>query len=305
MKREILYSLPLCLALSITGCGGGDGAGGSSITTYSGSQEQAAITADNSEQLARSATEGATEATAGSELSSLPTAIQTTSSYRLAENIIINSFPQTLEYLSSSTPSAYQEEMPCEISGSILVTADDSITSTTNQSLPESGTMTMDFHDCRDDQTSTINGTATVTFSGNGGFTTVYQNFTVAYTDPVTGEQVVETIENLTMACDSNLSCSIQSDFVGSDGRTYRISDMTVLGSDTNGWYVSATVYDPDIGSIVIDTTSPLMLDCPSGVPSSGALTITGANAVTATVTYNSCSEFQVCLAGVCNTATW
>ena len=50
MKREILYSLPLCVALSVIGCGG-DGGDGSSVTSYSGSQVQAAITTDNSEQL--------------------------------------------------------------------------------------------------------------------------------------------------------------------------------------------------------------------------------------------------------------
>jgi len=306
MKREILYSLPLCAALSITGCGGGGDSAGTGVTSYSGSQEQATITTDNSEQLARSATEGATEATAGDDLSSFPTAIQATTSYELAENIIVGSLPQALEYLANSiSPSAYQEEMPCSISGSILVTADDSLANNTSQSFPESGAMTMDFRDCRDDETSTVNGTATTTFTGGGGFTTVYQNFTVAYTDPVTGEQVVETIENLSMACDSNFSCSIQSDFVGGDGRTYRISDMTVSGSDTSGWNVSATVYDPDLGSIAIDTTTSLMLDCPTGVPSSGALSITGANSAEVTVDYLSCTEFQICFEGICNTVTW
>jgi|GEM_PF-953421 len=314
MKRETLYSLPLCVALSITGCGGGGDSAGTGVTSYSGSQEQATITTDNSEQLARSATEGATEATAadpaivtgGGATVSAPLAIQTANSYELAENIIVDSLPQALEYLAnSSSPSAYQEEVPCSVSGSILVTAPDSLSNNTSQSFPESGTMTMDFRDCRDDETSTVNGTATTTFTGGGGFTTVYQNFTIAYTDPTTGEQVVETIENLSMACDSNFSCSIQSDFVGGDGRTYRISDMTVSGSDTSGWDVSATVYDPDLGSIVIDTTSPLMLDCSTGVPSSGAVSITGANNAEITVDYLSCTEFQVCFKAACNTTTW
>ena len=305
MNQKILYSLPLCVALSITGCGGSDGGGGgSSITSYSGSQVQAAITAGNSEQLARSATEGATKATAGGDLLSFPLAIQTTS-YDLAESVIVGKLPEALEYLSSAaSPSAYQEEVPCTLSGSVLATVDDSIDAT-SQALPESGTMTMDFRDCRDDETSTVNGKATVTFTGDGGFTTVYQNFTIAYTDPTTGEQVVETIENLSMACDSSEICSIQSDFVGADGRTYRISDVDVTPVGTDSWNVTATVYDPDLGSIVIDTTTPLMLDCPTGVPSSGALSITGANNVVATVEYTGCSEFQVCLEDVCNIATW
>lgn len=307
MKREILYSLPLCAVLSITACGGGGDGDGSSSTSYSGSQVQATITADNAEQLARSATEGATEATAGDGLSSLPLAIQTTTSYEMAEKMIVGSLPQALEYLAnSSSPSAYQEEMPCSVSGSILVNADDSIANNTDQtSTPESGTMTMDFRDCREDNTSTINGKATINFTGGGGFSAVYQNFTIAYTHPITGEQVVDTIENMTVVCDANYGCSIQSDFVGADGRTYRIEDMTVSGSDTSGWNVSATVYDPDLGSVNFETTAPLMLDCPTGVPSSGALSMRGSNLVVATVTYTSCTEFQVCLEGVCNTATW
>ncbi len=316
MKREILYSLPLCVALSIIGCGGGGGGDGSSATTYSGSQVQATITTDNSEQLARSATEGATEATAplpatggggGAEaLSAFPVGIQTTTSYELAENIIIDNLPQALEYLSnSSLPSAYQETLDCTFGGTILVTADDSIANSADQTYPENGTVTMNFRDCREDSTSTFNGTATINFTGGGGLTAVYQNFTIAFTDPTTGEQVVETIENMTIVCDGNDPCSIQSDFVGTDGRTYRIEDMTVLGSDSFGWDVSATVYDPDLGSIIIDTTAPFMLDCPTGVPSSGALSITGANFSVATVTYTSCTEFQVCFEDVCNTATW
>jgi len=316
MKREILYSLPLGVALSITGCGGGGG-GGTGVSSYSGSQEQATITTDNSEQLARSATEGATEATAplpatggggGAEaLSAFPLGIQTTTSYELTEKIIADSLPQVLEYLNnSSLPSAYQEKIPCSVSGSILAVGDDSIANNTDQtSAPESGTMTMDFRDCREDNTSTFNGTATINFTGGGGLTVVYQNFTVAFTDPTTGEQVAETIENMTIVCDGNDRCSIQSDFVGADGRTYRIEDVTVLGSDSFGWDVSATVYDPDLGSIIIDTTSPLMLDCPTGVPSSGALSITGANNAVVTVDYTSCTEFQVCFEGVCNTVTW
>lgn len=305
MKREILYSLPLCVALSVIGCGGdSDGGDGSSATSYNGSQVQAAITTDNSEQLARSATEGATKAAAEGDLSSFPLAIQTTS-HELAENIIVDRLPQVLDYLSnSSLPSAYQEEVPCDVSGSVLATVDDSIDAS-SESIPESGSMTMDFRDCRDDETSTVNGTATTTFTGDGGFTTVYQNFTVAYTDPITGEQVVETIEKMTIVCDGNYGCSVQSDFVGTDGRTYRIEDMTVSGSDTSGWNVSATVYDPDLGSVNFETTDPLMLDCPTGVPSSGALSMRGSNSVVATVTYTSCTEFQVCLEGICNTATW
>ena len=235
----------------------------------------------------------------------IPLAIQTANSNKFAENIIVDSLPQVLEYLrNSSLPSAYQEELPCDVSGSVLVTVDDSIDSS-SESIPESGSMTMDFRDCRDDEASTVNGTATTTFTGDGGFTTVYQNFTVAYTDPITGEQVVETIENMTIVCDGNYGCSVQSDFVGTDGRTYRIEDMTVSGSDTSGWNVSATVYDPDLGSVNFETTDPLMLDCPTGVPSSGALTMRGSNSVVATVTYTSCTEFQVCLEGICNTATW
>ncbi|MBL4606740.1 MAG: hypothetical protein JKY01_02790 [Pseudomonadales bacterium] len=305
MKRNFKYSLPLCVFLAVTGCGGSDG-GGSSVTSYNGSQEQAILSADNAEQLTRTGTEGAMESTEGGSLPSFPSAISVTSSNEQAESAVVSILPQILANLATSnTPSAYQEEQACDVSGSVLATVDDSIANSTTETFPESGGMTMDFRDCRNDDNTTINGLATITFTGGGGFTAVYQNFTVAYTDPNTQEAAVETIENLTMTCDAAFTCSIQSDFVGADGRTYRISDMTVSGNDTSGWDVAATVYDPDLGYIVIDTTANLMLDCPSGVPSSGALSITAANNVVATVEYTSCTEFVICLEGVCNTATW
>ncbi|MBV1871005.1 MAG: hypothetical protein KUG83_00520 [Gammaproteobacteria bacterium] len=314
MRRSI-YVLPLCALISLVGCGGGDGGGGGGVTSYGGTRTQASLSTDTSEQLARSATEGAAEATTGSELSSFPSAFGSSTNYEYVDEAVKAVLPGALETLSGSgLPSAFQEEQACAVSGSMVIAADDSLANNIDpnsgldaeQAFPESGTIELEFRDCREEAGTTIDGLATITFTGGGGFTTVYQNLTVAYTE-LDGTQVVETIESLTIACTDVQTCSVQADFAGLDGRTYRISDVEVTGSDSIGWDVTATVYDPDLGFVEIATTTSLMFDCPAGVPSTGALTVTGVDSVAASVTYLSCSEFQVCLleGNICSTYSW
>ena len=310
MNRSIyLFPLCVCAVFSFSGCGGSD-SGSSGVASYSGSQVQASLSTDNSEALSRGATEGAINATSGSGLSSMPGGFSSSSSYEYAGTIVKELLVDALaDITGSSAVSAYQEEQPCIVSGSILIAADDSLANETNEDFPESGSMTMDFRDCKQDDTTTVNGIATTTFTGGGSFTTVYQDFTIAYAG-LGGEQVVETIENLAITCTEvtgTFDCSVQADFVGVNGLTYRISDVSASGSDSFGWSVSANVYHPDYGYVEIDTTTALVLDCPTRVPSSGALTISGTNGDSASITYLDCSTFQVCLLGgsVCNTYNW
>ena len=317
MKRDLLLSLPICALLSVTGCGGTDsrvGGNESGVTTYAGNQELAGITEVNAEQLSRSATEGIAHAAMGSDVPALPIGVQINSSRPLTEALVITMLPYALEGISSnSLPGAFQQTMPCSLSGSVLITADGDVVRASNfgTTVPESGTLTLGFQDCRDDRyivpAATMDGIATITFTGAGSFNSVFQDFTVTYSDPVSGAQIVENIENLTLSCgdfQDMSSCRMESDFIGSDGKTYRISDVVINGDESAGYDLSAKVYDAELGFVLIEALS-MILDCPSGMPGSGSLSLTGANDALVTVEYTSCSEFETCFAGVCNLAAW
>jgi hypothetical protein len=93
-------------------------------------------------------------------------------------------------------------------------------------------------------------------------------------------------------------SCTVSSDFVGIDDRVYRVTDITVSGSAASGYYIDATVYDPAHGSVTMTTTAPLLFDCSNGVPRTGTLALTGSNATSATITFVSCSEYNITVDG-------
>lgn len=114
---------------------------------------------------------------------------------------------------------------------------------------------------------------------------------------------------NLTLACSSistaSVSCSVTSDFVGIDSRVYRIEDLSVSGSEISGFYVSMTFYDPDHGRVDVTTTQPLTYDCPTAVPGSGMLTLSGSSDTFATASFDSCSSYTVTVDGVGTTYNW
>ena len=69
------------------------------------------------------------------------------------------------------------------------------------------------------------------------------------------------------------------------DGKTYRVSDFTIGGSDTFGYTINATFYHPDFGSVTIQTTAPITFDS-TGKPNGGTLEFTSGTA-TGTITFN------------------
>ncbi|MEJ2694767.1 MAG: hypothetical protein P8166_17520, partial [Candidatus Thiodiazotropha sp.] len=100
-------------------------------------------------------------------------------------------------------------------------------------------------------------------------------------------------------------TCSISSDFVGLDSRTYRVENIAVNGSAVSGFYVNATVYDPDHGYVTMETDTPLTFDCATGVPGTGSVVLSGASTTLATITFVSCDEFNVTIDSVAETFFW
>jgi hypothetical protein len=105
---------------------------------------------------------------------------------------------------------------------------------------------------------------------------------------------------------------SISMDFVGIDGKTYRIEDFEVRDSyQVSGGVdiVSGRFYHPDYGYVDMYSSSPIVSETCDNIlrPTSGNVVITGANETDASVEYQGCADFTVCTNqdAMCSTYQW
>ena len=130
----------------------------------------------------------------------------------------------------------------------------------------------------------TINGTATIHYDDisdiNAGFTITYTNFTVT-------DSLGTTTINMTMVCTSGFSCTINSDFVGSDGITHRVADFSITGSAGSGFNGTATFFHGTHGSVSITVTGVTYGSCGS-IPDGGTISFSSSDGSSGTVTFNS-----------------
>jgi hypothetical protein len=264
------------LALSLlTACGGGGG--GSSVTSYSGSTAQATLSSSNSSAFTKASADATSNELAGG---SIPGALKTSNKLMMVQSKTVNSL--------------LQEPVPgvCD-SGSVDVSGGQT-----------SGTIR--YNNCTVSDinfTVTVSGTATYTTANNfNDFTIQYTNFTVTIAD--FNSTHTETIENMTISCTSGgMSCSITSDFTGSDGKVYRIADFNVTGTYPN-YIISGRLYHPDHG--YVDVSGSVSYSTCGAVerPTSGSITFTGANG-TATITFVDCNSFSIDVNSSVTTGSW
>ena len=151
-----------------------------------------------------------------------------------------------------------------------------------------------------------IDGTVVIETSTSGSITTItsdYQNLTV------TTNGTTQTVD-FSSVCTSNsstsdISCTFNSDALGLDGSTtYSVSGATVSGDDSSGWDVSVSVESPS-GTITLETTQPILFDCPGGEPSSGVMVFTDSDGVEVTVTFIDCNSLSVSYSGTSEVYTY
>lgn len=283
--KRITSFIFLGAAITLTGCGGSSGGGGGSTgVSYDGVTTAATIDDTNAEALGTTATEATSEAITnanandGTPFSFAASVSNDSSSSSLAKTITDIARTAAAQMQSQNLPAGITLNAtdlgPGYCGGSITVPDD----------FGQSGTLNgqMTFNNlCFDDGTNgqiTMNGT--ITFSETATTMTIsYTNFSVTYNGQT------ETI-NGTISCDTNtFSCTFSSDYVGADGKTYRIADFTIGGSDSVGYTISATFYHPDFGSVTIQTTTPITF-ASTGKPNGGTLEFTS-GAATGTITFN------------------
>jgi hypothetical protein len=292
---SLLFSLFL-----LQGCGGGgggdsDGSSTSGGTTYTGSTAEATVDASNAKELATGAASGTQQAVASEALSGVAMRPQPTPTTKLGE-----AAPRIAQWIGQlGSPNAAKTtdvtDDICDAGGTAVADTNDAETQ---------GTITFTNCAMSDMEGGTIVMNGSLTFSANSSADSLSMVFNVTVNYIGESQSI-----NMTLACSNvssaSISCSMSSDFEGVDGRVYRIEDLVVSGDEVSGFNVSMTFYDPDYGWVEVTTTQPLTYDCTEAVPGSGMLTLSGASASSATVSFDSCSSYTVTVDGVGTTYDW
>ncbi len=297
MKIPIISFTVLALisAVTIAGCSSGSNNPDNSdkgAVTYTGSTSPAAINAANAEEIGTSATEGVVQA------------IETeTSGDALPFGVAIskNSVSRLNQKLSDITRRLIDSKRSIDLPLGIVLDGDDfpadigycggniTIPDDFGSSSKLNGTITYN-NFCMDAGVGygrmTING-AIIYSQTETHISMTYRNLTVRYN----GETYTM---NSTITCDNSFSsCTISSDYAGSDGSTYRMSDVSISGNNSAGYSVDASFCHPSYGCVSIMTTSPITFNCENGMPDSGTISYTGTNGSSGTISFDSCSGYS------------
>ena len=94
------------------------------------------------------------------------------------------------------------------------------------------------------------------------------------------------------------VTCTWSQNFASSRGGTIRIENMAVDGDEVSGFTVDGRIYDSELGFVDITTTQPITFDCPDGGPNGGAFSFSDSDGNTVTVTFNGCDSITVTFNG-------
>lgn len=270
--RKSSYLLLTASLVLITSCSS-SGGGGTSIVEYSGSTTPAAIDDTNAETIGTAAGESVQIADSSTDL---PTGILSDDGTPI-DMTVINNVVISLAR-SINLPAGIDVSAETCSSGTASVTDPGQVTSGPI-------TITITFSNCTligDDVT--VNGTATFHIDDVAA---VDQVFTITYTNFTVTDASGTTTINMTMVCDNN-GCTINSDFVGSDGVTHRVTNFSVFGDASNGFNGSATFFHGTYGEVnIIITNVTYGGDCGS-VPNGGTINFRSSNGSSGTIIFNS-----------------
>lgn len=284
MNNIVKYLFLCFFMVSVTACG----SSGSGDSDSSSDQVQGArINSGNAEQLGISATEAAKQS-------------------------VLNNTTSGLGFKSAAKPgigniSSELSKSFARRTANIPVPGLDCGLGSADETANPDGSTTVTFINCDLLGLGVLvfNGTVLANTSTSGNTTTVdldYMNFMID-----DGLSVVTLDMQASCATDNTTmetSCTF-SDLVGFDGRTYTFSSATVSGDAFSGYFVSATIIDPDHGSFSIVTTSPILFGCTNGQPNTGAIQFTDGAGVLVTVTFNDCASYTVSYSGTSEIYFW
>lgn len=293
MTTKVFAPIIILCSLAVAACGGGGGSDDSAAEgiAYTGSRSPASVDAANAEALAIASTGGTNQAIAADTANN---ASPISPKGAAANSNLVSKIVTQLQNLAAAGNRSANQAIPglCDAGTAELA----------QNSAGTQGTIV--FIDClvSGGNGEVVNGT--VAFSGTVSNSTItsldirFIDFTVTHL----GE--THTV-NMMVACSGvPLTCTLSSDFVGLDGRIYRVEIEAVTNIAGTAFDVNATVFDPDHGFVTIDA-SIAYNDCPGGVPESGAITISDTSANPTSVTFNDCDSFTVTHMGVPTVYFW
>jgi hypothetical protein len=284
--------------LLLQGCGGGGGGGTSpvnNIPAYAGLTTEATIDTANSRDLTTAAASGSLQAVIADGASTVLSRSTPSLEAKLLEvsPLISKWLAQTGGAYAARTTNVSEL---CDAGGTAIADTNDAETI---------GTITFTNCGISDGTGSAIvlNGTVDFTYVTSTDSISMVYHVTVSYA----GESQAI---NMTVACvdfmTSSPTCTVSSDFTGLDSRVYRITDISVSGNASSGFYINATIYDPDSGRFDMTTSVPILFDCPTaGIPSTGVIGISGSGGTSASISFDDCSSFTVTINGVPETYNW
>lgn len=308
LQRSMNLMAILFAVLLLVACGGGggggsdDGGGGNDGVTYSGSTDEATVDDENeADDVSRAAGESTLAAIRQNESEDVvPLGGSSASSLSTQEVSELQ-----LDIVRQADADGYS--VTPFVDGTCGGTA--TVNSSTNGdgTVSEGSVVYNNF--CVSSGTSgqiVFNGTVEYRVETDSGGQLVsyefsYQNFTVS-----SGSDT-QTL-NASIACSFSsgvvVSCTTSSEFEGSDGRVYQMTDFTVSGDGSTGYDIEATVYDPDHGYVSIVATG-ITTNCANGNIDGGTITISDSTGDVVTVTFNDCSSYTVTYDGVSRTVNW
>lgn len=285
LKFPFVSALLAATALLLSACGGSGGGDNDTTgernetgsgTNYTGSESAATVTADNQQEIAFTSREGTERVIEQSEAggSSFPTGVEVQDLNELVNTLTLN----LLE--AGQLPTAVTQTVEGDCGGNAVVESDDE---------GESGSIEYNnFCVSSEGETVVMDGRVEFSFTETL-YIMDYQDITLTY-DGITQELDME------VRCEvsgETFDCTYNSDFTGSDGRTYRSSNAEVTGSASTGYNVSARIYDPDHGYIDIEANNIVV--CDGGGISSGSISVSdNSGSVVMTVEFSSCDTMTV-----------
>ena len=291
-------AMALAFTVGVTGCGNSSSDNpkeNNDIPTYSGSTSPATISASNAEKIGTSATEGVVQAVeTDANGDALPTILVATNENSTSN---LNQKLRDITYrLLDSKRNTYLplevvldgDDFPADMGycGGSITFPDDMYNNTSGRL---NGTITYN-NFCTDAGDSygrmTINGSL-IFSETETHISMIYRNLIVSYN----GETYTM---NGTYTCNTSFTnCTMSSDYAGSDGSTYRMSDVSVSGNNSSGYSVNASFCHPNYGCVTIETTTPITFNCANGMADGGAIRFTGANSSSGTISFDSCSSYS------------
>ncbi len=291
MDSKFVIPIILLFGLNLSACGGGGGDDNDDDgIVYTGSKSPATVNATNARDLAVGGTGGANQAIVADSANSVS---PFSSKGAAIESNLAATLTAQLETAAAAQARIAQQPLAICDSGSAELDQNSNGTE---------GTIV--FTNCvvTGGNGAMLNGTVVFEATLSGSIVTWlemrYINFKVTYQ----GES--QTI-NMTVECSGTpLSCDVFSDYVGLDGKIYRVELTVVVDYSGTSFDVNAVVYHPNHGYFMLDASISYN-NCPGGVPGSGTIMLTGAGPSTASVVFNDCDSFTVTHQGVPTVYLW